>query len=132
MTDHVLTHANYDSAFQCAKDGTCPQRGDEKGCPMWVEFKARDGEDGSVRKVSGCAPVVLLQATIESIVASNISTNSVQAARDEAAKEHDSRMEGMRALSGDLDWLRKAVTYVGSRLESGKPRGLKRLLGGGQ
>lgn len=132
MSEHVLTHVNYENAFQCAKDGTCPQRSDEKGCPLWIDFKRKDKETGATETISGCAPVVLLHAQIEGIAATVVTTNSVQAAREEAQKEHDSRMEGMLALASDLDWLRKAVTYVGSRLEAGKPKGLKRLLGRGE
>lgn len=130
MTERVLTHAHYGNAFRCVKDGTCPQSSGSEGCPMWIDFKRRDDETGATETISGCAPVVLLHGQIEGIAATVMATNSVQTARDEAAKEHDSRMEGMRALAGDLDWLRKAVTFVGHRLESGKQKGLKRLLGG--
>lgn len=33
----------YRKAFQCAKDGTCPERNDEAGCHLWWEWASING-----------------------------------------------------------------------------------------
>lgn len=133
MTDIVLTKKNYKNAFQCTKDGGCPQSSDSDGCPMWLDFKRRNNEDGAEDRVSGCGPAVLLAAQIEGIAATIMTTNGVQRARKELDEDKKGRMDGMKAVALDLERILRGLHEVKGLAEgeAEKKRGVfSRMLGG--
>ena len=91
---------NYENAFKC---NACPQRGDEKGCPMWWEIIETKGQEQRVTKACGYAlmPLFILEmvkAAGESSAASNQTRNFLISAL--TSRVHGSEDKQSEQLNG--------------------------------
>lgn len=95
------TYLQYENAFACQRKivrfvpqrdkslvpeyapGECPRRGDEKGCPFWMEGVLEENRTGEKKIVGGCAPhmeSITLQHVYQ---AAEFAGKSIQEARNE-------------------------------------------------
>jgi len=74
---------NYLNAWNCKE---CPERGDEKGCPAWVEFGETHIQTGEDKITKGCIFPMIPRLMSLVIVASNRGAASVESLRNVHAK----------------------------------------------
>jgi len=74
---------NYKKAFQCHK---CPQRGDERGCPMWWEIMEVNERSGEQRVKRACGYVLMPDLLIKTVRASSGTSVALESARNEIVR----------------------------------------------
>jgi len=80
----IVTPVKFANAYQCTKDGGCPQRNDEQGCPKWWECAGEEVEPGTLKKipiiVAGCMDSQKLIGTYLEAAWNNSNADRSQAA----------------------------------------------------
>ena len=83
MLSRWVRPVKYKNSFKCHK---CPQSSGEDGCPAWNEIIMTNVQTGEDKIVKGCHFQVMPLIMVESIKASNVSTNTFAAIKNEVAR----------------------------------------------
>ena len=82
----------YKNAFKCHK---CPEQNREEGCPAWNEIIMTNVQSGEEKIVKGCNFQLMPLIMTEAIKASNTSTDTFAAIKNEIARGYFAIAEAM-------------------------------------